>query len=95
MMNKIVRSLAIAVDSLEPTTVAEAVSDAEKDNLLTPILIAVAALVAVALVIIVIKSHPIEKIRAKSLKKKKDKEEKARNQELERLHEIKRKNKRK
>lgn len=95
MMNKIVRSLAIAVDSLEPTTVAEAVSDAEKDNLLTPIIIAVAALVAVALVIIVIKSQPIEKIRAKSLKKKKEKEEKARNQELERLHEIKRKNKRK
>lgn len=91
-MNNLINCLAIGVSSY--TTESETAADEKMKT------IWIIALVAVVLVCVVLGRCGLElnvgeKLAEKKAQKKKTKAEKQRNDELERLHEIKRKNKRK
>ncbi len=91
-MNNLINCLAIGVSSY--TTESETAADEKMKT------VWIIALVAVVLVCVVLGRCGLElnvgeKLAAKKAQKKKTKAEKQRNDELERLHEIKRKNKRK
>ncbi len=91
-MNNLINCLAISVSSY--TTESETAADEKMKT------VWIIALVAVVLVCVVLGRCGLElnvgeKLAAKKAQKKKTKAEKQRNDELERLHEIKRKNKRK
>ena len=91
-MNNLINCLAISVSSY--TTESETAADEKMKT------VWIIALVAVVLVCVVLDRCGLElnvgeKLAAKKAQKKKTKAEKQRNDELERLHEIKRKNKRK
>lgn len=93
MMNNLYRLLAIGVDSLNPTTVAA--EPAPSNDYIKWVLLGFAVLAAAMLVVLIIKSHPVEKFRSIKRSAKEKHEKKQRDAELDRLHEIKRKNKRK
>lgn len=94
MMNNLYRLLAIGVDSLNPTTTVAA-DPAPSNDYIRWVLLGVAVLAAAALIVLIIKSHPVEKVRTTKKKINEKHEKKQRDAELERLHEIKRKNQRK
>lgn len=93
MMSEFKNFLAISVDTLEPIT--EAVEQSGGNDYTVWIIVAVVVAVAAAAALLAIWFKPIKKICKAKAKRKEKKEKKLRDLELERLHEIKRKNKRK
>lgn len=89
MFKYFLNTLAISVSELDP------VQNDGDDKQKMIWIIALAAVVIICIVIGLIKFDISGKIKAKKTENAKKKVEKERNEELERLHEIKRKNKRK
>lgn len=93
MMNEFKNFLAIGIDTLEPIT--EAVEQSGGNDYTVWIIVAAAVAVAAAAALFAIWFKPLKKIYKAKVKRKEEKAKKLRDRELERLHKIKRKNKRK
>ena len=89
MFKYLINTLAISVSELDPVQ-----NDGDEKQKAIWI-IALVAVVVLCVVLSQIKFGFVEKIKAKKAEKAKQKADKKRDEELERLHEIKRKNKRK
>lgn len=93
MMNEFKNFLAIGVDTIEQVT--EAVEQSGGNDYTVWIIVAAVVAVAAAAALLAIWFKPLKRIHKAKVKRKEEKAKKLRDRELERLHEIKRKNKRK
>ena len=90
MLNKFLNLLAISVSELDPI-----VPDAPEDHTKEIVIIVLLAVAAIAVILIWAKLDVSEKLQERKMERASRKAENLRNAELERLHEIKRKNQRK
>ena len=90
MLSKFFNLLAISVSELDPI-----VQDAQEDHTKEIVIIVLLAAAAIAVILIWAKFDVSEKLQERKKERASRKAENIRNAELERLHEIKRKNQRK
>lgn len=90
MLSKFLNLLAISVSELDPI-----VQDAPEDHTKEIVIIVLLAAAAIAVILIWAKFDVSEKLQERKKERASRKAENLRNAELERLHEIKRKNQRK